>query len=803
MTRLLYSNYNCNIEKFTTDGLTIVGTIITRYTGSGGEITIPDYITVIDINAFQRTTTITKITFIIPSSVTTIGDNAFNSCTSLKSITIPLSVNTIGTNAFNNCRSLNEIIFEGAIPNIGVKAFLNIANSVTVNHKSWTSIDQDLFETFSASTIIFIDTNYEIKKDENSDNGSTITRYTGSDIDITIPSIINKQIIIAINDGAFLGNEIITSIKFENDSSVTTIGDRAFLSCTSLKSITIPSKVETIGSDAFNRCEALDSITIPSKVKTIGNNAFNNCILLKSIAIPESVNTIGDDAFNYCTSLTSIIVDDNNQEYSSSDDNILFNNKKQILIKYPEGKTETIYNISSSIKTIGNSAFHNCTSFKIITIPPSVETIGNSAFHNCTSLISITIPSNVTTIGKYAFANCELLTSIIIPSNVTTIGEYAFASCKLLTSIIITSNVTTINEGAFYNCKSLISIIIPSSVITIGNGAFSNCMSLTSIIIPSSVTTIGAEAFSNCTLLTSITIPFSVTTIYQSAFNYCTSLNEIIFEGIRPDIYTNAFAGIAKNVIVIHNGWINIDRKIFESSNDIMSMTWRIYPELEVGNPEELRLTGEDLLNPKSYSTHMQAYSGYFNQTLQYTGRYNGKPIMSYNAVPNKLSYSDDTTRDIKFVDITKAPVLSNGIKTLSLKTFSISKENILALNSDIFIGIKIIMDYLYPSEVPYNTNQSGTYLYINILNPIEQFYSKIESFELPNDITEVIFKFNSENDPSIEKLKEIDIPKLKEDINKPPLKKANYILIAIIILLIMYILYMVIFKRVFIPFSA
>ena len=168
-------------------------------------------------------------------------------------------------------------------------------------------------------------------------------------------------------------------------------------------------------------------------------------------------------------------------------------------------------------------------------------------------------------------------------------------------------------------------------------------------------------------------------------------------------------------------------------------------------------------------------------------------------------SNSNNTTGDIEFVDITKAPVSSNGIKTLSEKTFSIAIENILAFNNDIDSGIEIIMNYLYPSKVKYNTNQSGKYLYINILKPIESFYSKIESFELPSNpsstITEVIIKFNSIGDSAIIKLKELDITKLNEEINTPLLKpkKINYILIAIIILLIMYILYMVIFKRVFI----
>ena len=80
---------------------------------------------------------------------------------------------------------------------------------------------------------------------------------------------------------------------------VTTIGEWAFLDCSSLTSVTIPNSVTTIGKNAFSDCKALTSITIPNSVMTIGNEAFSFCSSLTSVTIPNSVRTIGAKAFYY------------------------------------------------------------------------------------------------------------------------------------------------------------------------------------------------------------------------------------------------------------------------------------------------------------------------------------------------------------------------------------------------------------------------------------------------------------------------------------------------------------------------
>ena len=183
------------------------------------------------------------------------------------------------------------------------------------------------------------------------------------------------------------------------------------------------------------------------------------------------------------------------------------------------------------VKSIGSSAFSNCSGLTSITIPNSVTSIGSYAFSGCSGLTSITIPNSVTSIGSSAFSGCSGLTSITIPNSVTSIGSYAFSGCSGLTSITIPNSVTSIGNYAFRSCSGLISIKVED-----GNPKYdsrNNCNAIIqksnnslivgckNTVIPNSVTNIGEYAFSECYGLTSITIPNSVTSIGSFAFSWC------------------------------------------------------------------------------------------------------------------------------------------------------------------------------------------------------------------------------------------------------------------------------------------
>ena len=202
-----------------------------------------------------------------------------------------------------------------------------------------------------------------------------------------------------IGGSAFLGCSSLTSISIP--SSVTEIGYNAFRDCSSLTSISIPSSVTEIGDDAFAGCSSLTSISIPSSVTEIGDYAFLGCSSLTSISIPSSVTEIGGCAFRGCSSLTSISVSKDNKFYDSREDcNAIIHTESNTLIS---GCKNTI--IPSSVTRIEGDAFRGCSSLTNISIPSSVTEIGYNAFRGCSSLMEVRIPKGCQ-VSYDAFKDC-------------------------------------------------------------------------------------------------------------------------------------------------------------------------------------------------------------------------------------------------------------------------------------------------------------------------------------------------------------------------------------------------------------
>ncbi|GHU48705.1 hypothetical protein FACS1894200_06310 [Spirochaetia bacterium] len=172
-----------------------------------------------------------------------------------------------------------------------------------------------------------------------------ISKYKGTNKQVTIPETLYGLPVTSIGSGAFQGNQL-TSVTIPN--SVTTIGGNAFNS-NRLTSITIPNSIITIGDSAFSN-NRLTSITIPNSIITIGDYVFTGN-QLTSVTIPNSVTTIGYSAFS-TNKLTSIT-------------------------------------IPNSVTIIRGNAFSN-NQLTSVTIPNSVTSIGGNAFNN-NPLTSVTI----------------------------------------------------------------------------------------------------------------------------------------------------------------------------------------------------------------------------------------------------------------------------------------------------------------------------------------------------------------------------------------------------------------------------
>ncbi len=195
------------------------------------------------------------------------------------------------------------------------------------------------------------------------DSGTgTITGYTGPGGDVEIPSTIGGV-------------------------NVTSIGNSSFFSVSSLTSITIPMGITSIGHMAFDICTSLTSVSIPAGVLSIGNFAFY-LAPIDSITIPASTTSIGVGAFAHCALLTEIVVDPDNQSFSSLN-GVLFNKGKTELLQCPGGKNGS-YTVPAEVVSIGDKAFEGCALLNSIILPDAITSIGSSTFFGCANLASTT-----------------------------------------------------------------------------------------------------------------------------------------------------------------------------------------------------------------------------------------------------------------------------------------------------------------------------------------------------------------------------------------------------------------------------
>ena len=564
--------------------------------------------------------------YIIPDSVTSIGDGAFGCCSSLSSLFIPNSVTSIGDGAFEGCSSLSSLVIPDSVVNIKGNPFYLWKGKLECLSASFIYEDNVLFNMDKSKLISY--RNQEAKSFIIPNGVMSIEKYAFSGCSSLISISVPKSVT-SIGDGAFDGCSSLSSIAISDSitsisawtfdgckslrsliipDSVTCIGNEAFRGCSSLCSLVIPDSVTSIGDGAFDGCSSLRSLVIPDCVTSIRDGAFDGCSSLRSLIIPDSVTSIGDGAFSSCSSLRSLVIPDSvtsigNGVFSSCsslrslvipdsvvnikgnpfcywkgkleclsasfiyEDNVLFNMDKSKLISFRNQEAKSFI-IPDGVMSIGKCAFVDCYSLVSISIPNSVTSIGEESFIDCSSLRSLVIPDSVTSIGDGAFWGCSSLSSLVIPASVTSIGAWAFGGCKSLSSLVIPDSVTSIGYSAFDGCSSLSSLVIPNSVTSIGDSAFSGCKSLSSLAIPDSVTSIGAWAFDGCSSLSSLVIPDGVTSIRDYVFRGCSSLSSLTIPDCVTSIGFDAFEGCSSlRDLVIPNSVNDIEDRAFEGCN--------------------------------------------------------------------------------------------------------------------------------------------------------------------------------------------------------------------------------------------
>mgnify|MGYP004655928671 FL=1 len=304
----------------------------------------------------------------IPDSVETIGTNAFQNCQDLESITLPASLKTIESSAFSSCRNLSEVRLPTSLKAIQSYVFDGCSSLETVFYdgplERWSQINtSNDFLGYSSPSLVMSDYTAQFILVEDGPFAEpipkktvTITKYTGTESTVILPSTISGWPVTKIGEAAFQDNTTITSVTIPD--SVTEIGSNAFAGCTNLTSV--------------NYIGDWRNLTIQS-----GNPAVED-------AAKDAANEQLFD-FEFTPDNTAVIV----KHYRGAAADVTIPSRYK-------GKPVT---------AINNAAFPN-SAVTSVTIPDSVTSIPDAAFYNCGNLETIHIPVSVTFIGSYAFDGC-------------------------------------------------------------------------------------------------------------------------------------------------------------------------------------------------------------------------------------------------------------------------------------------------------------------------------------------------------------------------------------------------------------
>ena len=550
-------------------------------------LTLPESLETIGNYAFEDNRSLKSVN--IPAKVKTIGVQAFYNC-GLTDLVIPEGVQTIDSYAFFN-NSLQNLTLPSTITSIGNEAFRynNNLQSITCNAATPPTLGDDAFYgcyniqevKVPLASIAAYRKVYGWKDFSNYYGGEEVIDGVAYRID---------------DKGAYVQAAIMTesevslaeNVAFEGAQyPLYKIADNAFAGNGSITLVTVPATVETIGSNAF------DGVTYPIiKIKATTPPVLASKLpMLSAIVPPASVKAY--KAANYWKDMTIIGEGKNDIEVTTSatvdlteaimtqakitpasvtsikvhgpltNDDIInalnTNMRSCYAIDLSDAEIEALpdeafngkiglleITLPAGLKAIGNNAFRGCFALRNeVTIPAGVETIGNYAFLGCRNAkFNPALPETLTAIGDYAFQNCANLYAVTLPAGLQTIGDHAFEASNVQEAVL-PAGLKTIGAYAFRKCSNITRVTLPDGLTTLGEGAFQQCEALVTadLMNPMDITSIPRYAFDGCSGLRNVYLPFFIEAVGDYAFRGCASLRQIQFVAPTKTIGAYAFSG--------------------------------------------------------------------------------------------------------------------------------------------------------------------------------------------------------------------------------------------------------------------
>ena len=529
---------------------------------------IPENTTEIPEEGFSNCTNIKDLC--LPPSIKTIGENAFVGCTQLQSIYLPSTVETIEAFAFNSCFDLKDVYYQGTEEQWKELII------------GWYSVDV----VASDGTVLKDKNNNDLK-----DMGKKLYIKKGNDNlfkeDVKVHfNCLPFDVSMGSNDTTynFTRKKNYGNVQFSVDD------EKDALRIDSITGINATLKLTTIiyafGKHAFSDCPNLHAtftytddldeyfhdsgisksnrfnVSIPKKIKNISEGIFKNYTGLEEVVFEKgsTLDSIGDYAFYNCTSLNKFT------------------------------------NLPESINDIGKYAFMNCKGLKSIILNESTEVIKEGTFEGCTGLTTITYPTTLKAIETRAFYNCTSLGKIRFYDDLQSIGADAFYNCP---SVRLTCNhnsyysdgqpgwqsrsmylgisgLTTRNVEILYISDTCTEIEADEFINEEESlqGLSYQYDNLKEIYLPKSVTKIGERAFAGCRNLKTVSIPddSNLITICDDAFLECSSLEAFNFTSKLTTIGDNAFSMCPFKTVSLPESVKNFGTGIFSGCDSLVSI---------------------------------------------------------------------------------------------------------------------------------------------------------------------------------------------------------------------------------------
>lgn len=671
------------------------------------------------------------------TSVVSIGDGAFEDCSELEKVILPINtLKTLGSSTFKNCILLNNInIFDTKVASYEASLFENTGLTWIVIPKTVLTIHELALST-DALKIVEIISNTPCLLADNAFLNNNLVIYVP-----TNTSIIYKETRNWVNYANLIR-------EYQENSDFDIVNNQLIAYLGSSKIVVIPQNVTSIANQVFLNNLTIEQVIFPDQLTSIGNEAFYGCSNLRLInMINSSVVDIGSKAFYNCTKLENV--------------------------KLPN----TVY-------FIGSYAFYGCAEMKYINLQnTNIQTLSYGLFQGCTGLLQLTIPASVMTIESYSLYISTYTTTVLIslPKLPPVLHANVFMSpISLYFKVFVSpgSAEAYINSSGWGIVRQC---IVEREEFIIKNGILIEYIGSGGIIeIPSTVTTIGDEVFKDNLEVTNVIIPSTVTNIGNHAFMNAANLSKLEMRGSVPaEIGIDAFKGVNFKLINIPTG-----------SLDVYQTAWREYViylvELDVFNivngilvgyygsdavvtiPDGVYSVGSLAFNQNSLLTEIyfptgitriedKAFIGCENliivalpDTLTYIGSNAFYGTLSINRIilPTKVEYLGSNAfaySGIEYIDMSLSQ-----LRTIENNTFQycrslkevILPQGLTMINNNAFIECHILESVNFESTLLTNIGYKAFYrcnlLNINFPNTLTRIEK--EAFMYNNGLYEIIF---------------------------------------------------------------